>query len=328
MIGISSLSYELGSRIVSNTELALSHGLPADELVRRTGIETRRQFGDGEDHFSLTVTAVTNACTEAGIDLESTGDETLLIYIRTGVPTSFIPPDVVRLAARLGMRHTRVINLEGSCVDLVTAMDLAHLMIESGRSDQVIIAAGMDPIISDPLDLATTSLLGGGAGAMVLTKDSPTELKLDLRASHWETYPQLWHLTNMPLRKQRMTQTGFEIEAAFYEMAGVEGIQRLAAMAPDLVDKVLAKAGWQKPDVDLVICHQPNGRALTVINNAIGFDPGIVPAPVREIGNLGVASALVNLAQAREHGRLKPSSNLFILTFGAGLSCAAAAVTV
>ncbi|GAA1894487.1 hypothetical protein [Streptantibioticus ferralitis] len=45
MIGISGLAYALGSRIISNADLAISHGLEPDYFVSRTGIEHRLQRG-------------------------------------------------------------------------------------------------------------------------------------------------------------------------------------------------------------------------------------------------------------------------------------------
>ncbi|MFJ9420039.1 3-oxoacyl-ACP synthase III family protein [Streptomyces sp. NPDC101227] len=328
MIAISGMSYELGSRKVSNSELALSHGLAPDAYVKRSGIEHRRVFGEGEDHLSLTARAVARSLAEAGITAEEIGDETLLILIGTGVPKHFLPPETFILAARIGIRLIRTLNIVGSCSDLVAAIDLAAMALESGRCERVIIAAGMDAtIVADPQDPSVSTLFSDGAAAMVLARDGDSELHLDVRACHWESHPQLSVLSGMSVRERRVTPTGVEIHSSFYEMQGVALMQRVVEIAPGLVDRVLARAGWRRDEIDLVLCHQPNARGLAVLTKAIGFAPEIVPATVKEMGNLGPASVLVSMVQAREQGRLKPASKVVILTFGSGMSFAATAAT-
>jgi 3-oxoacyl-[acyl-carrier-protein] synthase-3 len=76
----------------------------------------------------------------------------------------------------------------------------------------------------------------------------------------------------------------------------------------------------------LVIAHQPNAKLLDIGIRALSLDPATVPMPVRQLGNMGPASILVNLALAGREGRLAPGVKLLLVAFGLGFSCGAVAI--
>jgi 3-oxoacyl-[acyl-carrier-protein] synthase-3 len=329
MVGIAGISYSLGSDVIDNTELATSMGLAPDWFVRRTGTKQRRVYGEGEDFLSLSVDALRKSCEEAGIDPAMVGPETLVLYVQSGLQTHLVPPQAIVLAQRAGFKHAKVLGIDGSCAEVIPALDTAVRLMEAGRCERVIVVAGVETInMIDPQDLDTVGLFGVGASAIVLTTDARTDLRFDLCGSYWESHVDHWELGTMAVRSREFTKDGIEIQTGYYDMKGTGLVRKSVALLPAVVDKVLAEAGWLRDDLDLVVLHQPNVRFVDMVVRAIGVAPDIVPVPGAEHGNMGPASILVSLALAKEAGELKPSGKVLMVSFGVGFSCGAAAISL
>lgn len=326
-IELAGYGHAVGSQVASNTELATRLGLAEDWFVRRTGIVERRVCSAEENVLTLAKEAVQAACKQAGITPAEIGHETMILHIQNGL-TCLTPPSGIVLAAELGIDHSRVVAIDGVCAEPIPALEYASLMLDAGRCERVILSAAADflPIVR-PNDTGTVALFGAGAGALVLNRTTPTGAST-LGGLKWETRASHSALGQIPVTGYNVTDDGISIDAGYYEMDGT-GLARVAlAVLPDIVDDVLAQAGWTKADVDLVIAHQPNAKLLGIGIRRLGFDKNIVPTPVVHHGNMGPASLLVNLSMAHQAHQLAPGTKVLLLAFGLGFSCGAAALEI
>jgi 3-oxoacyl-[acyl-carrier-protein] synthase III len=326
---ICGLGHAVGSAVVSNVDLARSVALPDDWFVRRTGIVERRVCGEGETVLTLAAQAVRQACAGADVDVCDLGDETMIIHIQNGL-TQLTPPSGIALVEELGMNECRVLAIDGVCAEPIPAVEIAIVMLDTGRCDRVILSAAADflPIVRHD-DTATAGLFGSGAGAIVLSRPDEvanTNGSSIIHASSWKTYAAYSGLGRVRVFGHTTNENGFTIQAGYYEMDG-HGLARVAlAVLPEVVDDVLNRAGWTKPSVSLVIAHQPNARLLSIGAQALGLGSSIVPTPVTHLGNMGPASLLVNLALAGNNGLLLKGTRVLLLAFGLGFSCGAVAL--
>lgn len=317
--------HAVGTMTESNELLAERLGLEMDWFVKRTGITERRVSGPGEDVLSLAGDAIRSACSDAGIPVELLGSETVLIHIQNG-GHALAPPAAIQLASHLGLGNVRVHGIDGVCAEPIVALEEAGLLLTSRRCERVIVSAAVDfNDFVDDHDLATAGLFGAGAGAVVLelAREDETSTLISLR---WETHTEHAKLGAIRVLGLERDESGVKITTGYYEMDGA-GLARAALdIVPDLVDTVLADAGWVKEDVDLMITHQPNARLLEMGIRRMHFDPKVVPMPVTRLGNMGPASLLVNLSMAKQANRMAPGCRILLVAFGLGFSCGAAAL--
>jgi 3-oxoacyl-[acyl-carrier-protein] synthase-3 len=324
-IRMAGIGHSVGSRVVFNEDVAHSLGLPSNWLETRTGIVERRVCAADEDVNSLARDAILAACGNAALDLVTVGSETVLIHIGIGM-TQISPPPGIVLAEALGRPTLRVLSIDGVCAEPIVALEMASLLLDSGRADRVIVSSSVDFLsYINPNDPGTAGLFGAGAGAVVLERGSTDVPSAHLKSLVWETHTDFAGLGEIPVTGISEHEKGFDIHAGFYDMNG-PGLARAAlTFLPSMVANVLDEASWGQDDVDLVIAHQPNVRLLEMGIKAFGMRPEtVVPMPVRQLGNMGPASLFVNLSLAQDSGLLVSGTRVMLLAFGLGFSCGAA----
>ncbi|RIK07470.1 MAG: hypothetical protein DCC49_10115, partial [Acidobacteria bacterium] len=77
---------------------------------------------------------------------------------------------------------------------------------------------------------------------------------------------------------------------------------------------------------DLIIPHQANRRIIDATAKRLGAPPERVVVNIDRYGNTSSATIPMALVEAVEEGRVQPGANILLVSFGAGLSIAAAIV--
>lgn len=326
-IAIRGIGYQLGGNEESNYGTAERLGLDRNWLVDRTGIRTRRMCAESENSATLAVDALGKALDSAGLEAAELGQETVLIHIENGF-VNLAPPAAIALAAKTGLTDVRVLGIDGVCSEPVTALELASLLFGAGRTNRVVISASFDcERTLDPGDAGTAGLFGAGACAVVLepaAADDPR--RFSLLGTAWHTAARGADLGVIPVRELYRDEKGVHIDAGFYEMKG-QGLLRIGLeVIPVVYREILQKSAWQPDDYDVVIAHQPNVNLLEIVMRKVGIPMSKVPTPVVDLGNMGPASLLVNLAVAIEAGMIKGGTKALVLAFGLGFSCGGAAL--
>lgn len=326
-IAIRGIAYRVGGEEVSNYDAAERLRLGRNWLVERTGIRTRRMCAEGETSSTLAVEALSKALGNAGLRATGLGQETVLIHIENGF-VNLAPPAAIALAAKTGLTDVRVLGIDGVCSEPMTALELASLLFGAGRAKRVIISAAFDyERMLDPADARTVGLFGAGACAIVLEPASADDpRRFSLVGTAWRTAAGGADLGVIPVRELYRDKDGVHIDAGFYAMNG-QGLTRIGLkVVPMVYREVLQKAAWRPNGFDVVISHQPNVKLLEILMRKLEIPMHVVPTPVEELGNMGPASLLINLAIALEEDLIKGGTKAMVLAFGLGFSCGAAAI--
>ena len=77
-------------------------------------------------------------------------------------------------------------------------------------------------------------------------------------------------------------------------------------------------------EIDLLVPHQANLRIIEAVGKRFGIDKEKVYVNVDRFGNTSAASIPIALDEARRSGRIKAGDLVAMVTFGAGLTWAAA----
>ena len=120
------------------------------------------------------------------------------------------------------------------------------------------------------------------------------------------------------------------IAAGDYELAGdLEGVSgEIRTLYPLALTEALGAAGLGKEALDLVIPHQPS---LSIIRRALrdwGIPRGKAFVNVHRYGNMGGASILSGLHEARLEGRMPEGITVGLAVVGGGLTYAGAILRV
>ena len=106
-------------------------------------------------------------------------------------------------------------------------------------------------------------------------------------------------------------------------MEGREVFKRAVTTMGDAAARVLAAAGLDLADVDLLVPHQANARIIDATARRLGLGEERVFTNIGSYGNTSAASIPIALTEAVEQGRIAPGSDIVLVAFGGGLTWAA-----
>ena len=264
-----------------------------DEWIRsRTGVASRRFVDPGTGTSDLAAEAARAALEDAGVS----GDEVDMLVCATMTPDRQNPGIAGAVQHKAGLGDAATFDLRQQCAGFLFGLDLADMMISTGRAGTVVVVgaevhAGYLPwgdaweILLDGADRAPTAdertlatrhrawsvLFGDGAGAAVLRDQAdaarpPCGSPEGILASVLRTDGAHADLIEVPGlgSEQRPYADAAQIAAGLHHptMNG-GGLYRLAVETmPAAVGEALEAAGCGLADLDLVVAHQANDRIL------------------------------------------------------------------
>jgi 3-oxoacyl-[acyl-carrier-protein] synthase-3 len=288
-------------------------GRPAGWLYRRSGVRQRYVCGE-EDQIDLAVTAAQAALSDAGI----TADEVELILFAAAVPYQSIPSTAPLIQKRLAIPDggCMAFDVNSTCLSFLTALDVVSHMIGSRKA--LVIASEVAsrglPWTDDPV---TAALFGDGAAAVLLTAAGEGRIL----ASRMETYPSAYEACSLASGGTRFDyhadRDNFDRHSLF-RMDGDALFKLTVRHFEPFLDRLLAEAGWQRDEVELVVPHQASPGALAHLARRCGFPPDIIVNIVSDYGNQIAASIPTALHLARQ--RHPKGTRTLLLGTSAGVS--------
>ena len=95
---------------------------------------------------------------------------------------------------------------------------------------------------------------------------------------------------------------------------------------PPLIDRILARAGWTKAQVDFFVLHQANKFMLNHLAKRMGIAAASMPMALEEFGNTSSASIPLAITHCARAALGRQRRRLVLAGFGVGLSWGAAAL--
>ena len=250
-------------RVLSNQDLERVVSTNDEWIVSHTGIRERRiAANDKETTAVLATRAARTALLVAGV----TPGQLDLVIVATVTPDYIFPSTASLVQDALGASKAGAFDLSAGCSGFIYALSTGASAIRSGSADHVLVV-GAETLsrITDWTDRNTCVLFGDGAGAVVLSACSES---CGVLASVLGSDGSGGGLLILPGGGSKCPTTHETVTNGdhFLKMNGREVYRFATVMMPKATEQVVEKAGWQLPDVGLIIPHQANSR---IIDSAI-----------------------------------------------------------
>ena len=318
-----------------------------DEWIRsRTGVVSRRFVDPGTATSDLAAEATRAALASAGVS----GEDVDMLVCATMTPDRQNPGIAGAVQHKAGLGETATFDLRQQCAGFLFGLDLADMLISTGRAGTVVVVgaevhAGYLPwgdawqIVLGSTDRAPTAserelatryrtwsvLFGDGAGAMVLRKQEASALSVPpagILKSVLRTDGAHADLIEVPGlgSQQRPYADAAQIANGLHHPAmNGAGLYRLAVETmPAAVREATEAAGCTLDELQLVVAHQANDRILDGARRRLGVDAAVMPSNIAHWGNTTAATLPILYHELREQGRVAAGSLVAFTSFGAG----------
>lgn len=303
------------------------------KLSRTVGIQSMPVSGEGEFSSHLAVAAARRLLDDPAAD---TNDIDYLMLV-TQSPDFLLPTTACLVQDALGLpQSVGALDVRLGCSGYVYALGLAKGLIVSGQASKLLLLTSdvlsklvnPDDKVTRPIfgDSATATLLtaiegdGGGVGQFVYGTDGTGAGAL--------VVPNGSVRDGRELNAEAGTASrGLESQGFDLFMDGAAVFNFTLAEVPGLVDGTLAKAGWNREDVDLYVFHQANKFLINHLRKKLKIDESRFWMDMETVGNTGPSTVPLALSQAVERGVLQPGMKVLLAGFGVGLSWAGCTLT-
>ncbi len=295
----------LGSRVVTNHDLA--EVLDTDEawVVERTGIKERHFADDDEDCATLAASASKAALAHAGIQADTID----LIVCATSTAPESMPSVACLVGEAIGAAGVGAFDVSAACTGYAYAASVAHSMLKSGAARRVLLI-GADAMtrVVDQKDRSTAVIFADGAGAVVLDGGSGESGFVD-------------HILGADGRMAPLGRAGHPgTENKLYQN-GREVFKFAARIFPEMVEKLLARNNVSPEEVQYVIPHQANARIIHAAMRKMEVPEGSVVVNLDRFGNTSAGSIPISYPDI--FGSFEPGRYVVTVGFGFGLTWAA-----
>ena len=327
--------------VVSNDDLVRIMDTTDEWIRSRTGVASRRFVDAGTGASDLGAEAAVAALADAGVQA---GDVDAVVCA-TMTPDRQNPGIAGALQHSAGLAGAAVFDLRAQCAGFLFALDLADMLIATGRAATVLavgaeVHAGYLPwgeawevvlgrsdrrASRDERELATryrawSVLFGDGAGAMVLQAcpdrgDGILGSVLRTDGAHAD----LIEVPGLGSLQRPYADAAQLAQGLHHPVMNGGGLYRMAVeRMPEAVREVLRDCGCDLDDLDLVVAHQANERILDGVRRRLGADDELVPCNIGHWGNTTAGTLPILYHELRSQGRVAAGSLVAFTAFGAG----------
>lgn len=244
-------------------------------------------------------------------------------------PVQLIPDTSVFVQQALGWDKLGIpsFSIHATCLSFLVALHQSAALLTVGAYKRILVVSAEGGTRCRDFDEPESAvLIGDGAGAATLER-TPEGEGSELLAWEMSTWPAGSHLAELRGCGLRRFPTDPGVTAADYgfHMDGPALFRRAYGQVEALLDRLFARAGMRRDEVDLVVPHQASGPAVASLER-LGFAPERTMNLVAEYGNCIAASIPMTLSCAVAEGRIKRGDRILLIGTGAGLSVAGALV--
>jgi len=310
----------LPEKVLTNADLEKMVDTSDEWIITRTGISERHIAAPEEATSDMAIKAARQALERADFPPEDLD----LIVVATVTPDMFFPSTASLLQGALGAKHAGAFDLSVGCTGFIYGLVMASSIISArGAESALLIGAECLSRITDWQDRSTCVLFGDAAGAALL---QPTEPGRGLLAFALGNDASGADCLKIPAGGSRLPASQETVEARqhYLYMEGNEVFKFAVQIMEEASLEALRRAGLSIDDVDLLIPHQANIRIIDAATRRLKLSQDQVWRNVDRYGNTSAATIPVALNEAMEAGRIKPGDVILCVSFGAGLSWAAA----
>jgi 2-oxoisovalerate dehydrogenase E1 component len=313
-VGVSGIAGVVGGRKIANADLRGNWGTRStDDIVRVTGIESRRWVGAGETVLSLAVAAAGKLLDEHQLEITDID----LVIAATGTPDVITPSLACRVADALspsGRVRLPAYDINAACSGYLYALGQArdHLAADPRARVMVVTSEVLSPLL-DQDDFNTAVIFADAATASLVTSAEidPAPLFTYARPTISGS-PENGDMLSVP-----------RLGEGYIKMDGRAVFADAVRAMTDTMVSACATEGITLADIDLMVPHQANQRIIDAIERRSGRPAHSI---IKSLGN--VSSSTIPLALLDALPTRKPGERLGLVAFGGGITYAAAVATV
>ena len=303
------------------------------DFERLTGIRERRICSEGEDSYTLAVDAAFACLSRSNHKAE---DIELLISCsiskyKGGLTHCLEPPLSLSIKEAIGASQSRNFDVSNACAGMMTGVAILDDFIRRGvvRCGMVVSGEYISSIsdnatreVRGPTSDQLASLTVGDAGAAVILERSVDGH--GIRASEFVTYAEHSALC---IGRPSPNAPGGEMRTdakSLHDVAIVSGLP--------VIEKVLARAGIERGDVDHAIPHQTSRPAILAgmrsYRKKFGRLPKNVVYNLEMCGNTASTTHFIALEKALQDGVVQAGESILLATYASGLVVGAMVFTL
>jgi len=310
------------ARVITNHELGQSLDTSDDWIVQRTGIRERHIADANETTSTMAVQASWAALAKANLPATALD----LIIVATSSPDYFTPPVSSQVQSALGAHNVPAFVVVTGCTGFVYALVIAEQFIATGAY-RTILVVGVELLsrFVDWTDRSMCVLFGDAAGAVVVqATDRPCGVLGFVLGSDGAIGQ---HIIMPAGGSARPFSSDVLAEGSqFLQMNGREVFKFATRVFAPASDEALRNAGMTMDDIDWIIPHQANLRIIQAAARDMKLPMSRFVVNIDRYGNTSAASIPLALSESLATGHISPTDTLLMVSFGAGMTWAAAVV--
>jgi len=315
VVGLSAIVAVPAGRVVTNEEMIQRFpGRTADDILQRTGIQSRRLLAPGETALSLAVTASRGALAGAGMKLSDLD----AIFVSTSTPMSISPSMACLVHHALsrdgGARDIAASDILAACTGYLYALQTAFDFCRSKPDANIlVVTAEAMSEYTDPNDFDTAIVFGDAATATLI--HGPSSARFGSARAH--------------LHRPVLSARGEDGTILHHGRPGnpnvnMDGLKVFPMAVRQLI--ALLKQACEEgeiavEDLDYIVPHQANGRILDAVDQRLKLPKGRLVNRVAHSGNTSSSTIPMVLAELL---RENPKGKAGLCAFGGGFTFGAA----
>jgi len=315
IVHLMGLAAAVGSRTVANEELAGSFpNRSITDILKRTGIESRRWLAEGETILDSAVAAAREVLQSGGHAISDIS----AIICSTSTPPTLLPSLACLILHQLGQggapAQVPAFDVSAACTGYLYALAIAHDMVCVNPQARVLVitAEGMSRVV-DPGDFDTAIVFGDAATATIVAGAGHSDRPLA------RLYRPVLSAKGESGQVIRLPAPGGGHFAMDGRRVYAEAVRQMTGM----LETACAARGLTPRDLSMVVPHQANAKIMEDVRLRLGVDPDRVASTVAWTGNTSSSSIPLCLADLDRRGAW-PSGTIGLTAFGGGYTFGAA----
>jgi 3-oxoacyl-[acyl-carrier-protein] synthase-3 len=290
----------LPSRVVENSELAVTLGADPAWMLQATGIAERRFAAPGETVASMGTSAAKDCLERAGAEAR----DVRLVLVASGSAERRFPGPASEIGAALGIAGVPAIDLPIASAGSLFGMALAGQLAPVYGNVLVVASEAMSRVVRmDAEGRDTAVLFGDGAGACLVSERSGFARIADsVLCSDGAAAGALTLGLDAPLH-----------------MDGRTIILQATRKIPRGIEDLLERNHYKAAEIDSFLMHQANLNLITRVAQSLKVPAERFFCNVQRYGNTSSASLLIAAAEWRAERGGAVAGPVVFAAFGAGL---------
>lgn len=308
-------------RAVSNSELAPLVGESAEEIARRTGIDTRHFAAEHEAASDLALAASIEALDAAGLEAQDLD----CIVFATHTPDYFFPGSGCLLGAKLGVPGIAAFDVRNQCSGFLYGLTMADAFVRAGTYRRVLVVAA--EVMSAGLEFSprgreAATLFGDGAGAAIVVPEIDDRRGILGTGVHSDGRFAPSLMVALPGSHRHGAITAKDIEEGRHlpVVGGFEIVEQGYRHLLEAIREGLEACDLGPNDVTTYVPNQGAAQLVPLLSRRLRVPSERMYLNLRECGNATGASIPMSLDTLVRSDRVHDGDVLFLCAFGSGFT--------